>query len=155
MKALSVVHDTIEIRRTYRVPASRVFRAWTVKAEMGWLGPGDARWNTRVVEQELRIGGKRIMTFGPDEGPHLSEECIYVDIVADRRLCFAETVKADGETISVSMVTIQFNPQGDATEVIVTDQLAFLDGGDTPAGRREGWADTIAKLDALMKEKMQ
>ena len=26
MKALSVVHDTIEMRRTYRVPAARIFR---------------------------------------------------------------------------------------------------------------------------------
>jgi uncharacterized protein YndB with AHSA1/START domain/DNA-binding transcriptional ArsR family regulator len=145
----SVVHDTIQISRIYGVPHARIFRAWTVKEEMGWLGPGDKRWNTRVVEQELRIGGKRIMTFGPDEGPHYAEECIYVDIVDDRRLCFAETVKADGESISVSMVTIQFNPLPDGTEVIVTDQLAFLDGGDTPAGRREGWDDTIGKLDRM------
>ncbi len=147
----TVVHDTIRIERIYQVPAARLFRAWTVKAEMGWLGPGDARWNTRVVEQALHIGGRRVMTFGPDEGPHYREECIYLDIVADRRLCFAETVLADGARISVSLVTIQFDPSAGGTGVIVTDQLAFLDGGDTPEGRRRGWSDTIGKLDALAK----
>jgi uncharacterized protein YndB with AHSA1/START domain len=151
MTELSVVHDTIRIKRVYGAPHARIFRAWTVKEEMGWLGPGpgDGSWKTKVVEQDLRIGGRRVMTFAPPGGLSCTEECRYVDIVDNRRICFAETVTCDGVRISVSMVTIECNPHPKGAEVIVTDQLAFLDGGDTPAGRREGWADTIAKLDKM------
>ncbi len=118
---------------------------------MGWLGPGDARWNTRVVEQALHIGGRRVMTFGPTRARITARNASISTSSRTGRLCFAETVLADGARISVSLVTIQFDPSAGGTGVIVTDQLAFLDGGDTPEGRRRGWSDTIGKLDALAK----
>ncbi len=150
MKEPSVVHDTIVVKRTYRATPARIFRAWSVKEEMGWLGPGDVRWDTKILEQDFRIGGRRRMTFAAPGDVGYAEDCEYVDIVPDRRICFSETVKHGGVRISVSMVTIEFNPKGANAEVIVTEQATFLDGGDTPAGRRQGWAGTFAKLDDLM-----
>ena len=48
--------------------------------------------------------------------------------------------------ITTSMVTVELFDRGARTELVVTDQLAILDGGDTAAGREHGWGETLDKL---------
>jgi hypothetical protein len=56
----------------------------------------------------------------------------------------------EGTRISVSLATVEFTPVGDiGTHMVFTEQGAFLDGHESPAGRAEGMASL---LDALGKE---
>jgi hypothetical protein len=57
--------------------------------------------------------------------------------------------------ITTSMVTVEFLPHGDRTELIVTDQLVVLDGGDTAADRERGWGETLAKLTPFLRSLSQ
>jgi uncharacterized protein YndB with AHSA1/START domain len=83
--------------------------------------------------------------FGPPDETFV-EDCHYVDIVPNRRLCYAMTITRGNTRLTVSMVTVELAPRGARCEVKVTDQLAILDGGDTARARERGWGETLDKL---------
>jgi uncharacterized protein YndB with AHSA1/START domain len=150
MSDRSVSHDTVVVRRLYDAAAGRVYRAWTdpVLLEQ-WYVPGDAQWPAKMVAHDFRVGGEKRITFGPP-GETFVEDCHYVDIVPERRICYAMSIARGSVRITVSMVTVEFAPQGNRCEVRVTDQMAMLDGGDTAADRERGWGETLDKLPAAI-----
>jgi len=150
MTERSVVHETVAVRRTYDAAPERVFRAWTDPAQLQrWYVPGDETWSATIVEHDFRIGGRKRITFGTP-ADRFSEDCWYVDIVANQRICYAMTVAHGEVRISVSMVTAEFLPHGRGCALRVTDQLTILDGGDTAEGRQRGWGETLDKLPAVI-----
>ena len=57
----------------------------------------------------------------------------------------------DGKKISVSLATIDFEPQGKGTKLIVTEQGAFLDGYDDAGARERGTNDLMDQLAASLQ----
>ncbi|MEM1046681.1 MAG: SRPBCC domain-containing protein [Pseudomonadota bacterium] len=57
---------TLEIRRHFAVPATRLYAAWTDPGQIGlWWGPDG--FTTRVLSQDLRVGGQfEFEMIGPD-----------------------------------------------------------------------------------------
>jgi len=150
MEERSVVHDTIVVRRTYDASAERVYRAWTDRAELErWYVPGDERWTATMLPHDFRVGGGKRFRFGPPDETFF-EDCHYVDIVPERRICYAMTFSRGDMRITVSMVTVEFVPRGQRCDVRVTDQLAILDGGDTAKDRERGWGETLDKLSSIV-----
>jgi uncharacterized protein YndB with AHSA1/START domain len=145
-----VVHDTVVVRRLYDAAAERVYGAWTDAAFLErWYVPGDERWSAKIVAHDFRVGGGKRITFGPPEETFV-EDCHYVDIVPNRRICYAMTIARGDTRITVSMVTVELSPQGGRCEVRVTDQVAILDGGDTARDRERGWGETLDKLPSVV-----
>ena len=66
--------------------------------------------------------------------------------MADQRIVYTYEMHADEDRISVSVATVVFRPQGESTQLILTEQGVFLDGHDTSAQREEG---TRSMLDSL------
>ena len=150
MNERSVIHDTVIVRRTYDSTPERVYRAWMEPALLErWYVPGDEKWSAKIVEHDFRVGGGKWITFGPPEET-FSEHCHYVDIVPNRRICYAMTIARGDTRITVSMVTVEFIPHPEQCEVRVTDQLAILDGGDTAKDRQRGWGETLDKLSGVV-----
>jgi uncharacterized protein YndB with AHSA1/START domain len=150
MEERSVVHDTVVVRRSYNASAERVYRAWTDRAELErWYVPGDETWTAKMLTHDFRVGGGKRFTFGPPTETFV-EDCHYVDIVPERRICYAMTISRGATRITVSMVTVEFTSQGRRCDVRVTDQLAILDGGDTAKERERGWGETLDKLSAIV-----
>ena len=53
-KAQSAAKITLQVKRTYRAPREKVFRAWTDRAELAqWFAPS-AEYSTVVPELEKR-----------------------------------------------------------------------------------------------------
>jgi len=150
MSDQSVIHDTVVVRRLYEAPAERVYRAWTDPALLErWYVPGDEKWSAKIVEHDFRVGGGKRITFGPP-GETFVEDCHYVDIVPNRRICYAMAIARGDTRITVSMVTVEFTAHGERCDVRVTDQLAILDGGDTAKDRQRGWGETLDKLPSVL-----
>jgi uncharacterized protein YndB with AHSA1/START domain len=142
----SVTHDTVVVHRTYAASAKRVYAAWTDAAELErWYVPGDASWKAKMLKHDFSVGGGKRFTFGPPDQT-FTEDCVYVDIVPERRICYAMTISRGDKRITVSMVTVELIPRGARCDVRVTDQLAILDGGDTSKDRERGWGETLDKL---------
>jgi uncharacterized protein YndB with AHSA1/START domain len=108
--------------------------------------PGDASWSSKILVHEFRRGGAKKLEFGPPGGPTYTEDCRYEDIVPERRVCFVMTILRANVPITTSLVTVELLALGSRTEVVVTDQIAILDGSDGAKERERGWVETLDKL---------
>ena len=147
MSETTTTHDTITVRETYKASAERVFRAWQDPAALQrWYVPGDAGWSSEILTHDFRVGGAKLIAFGPQGGQRYTEDCRYVDIVNNRRICFSMLIMRGETRITASMVTVELLKRPAGTEVVTTDQLTILDGGETPDDRERGWSEVLQKL---------
>jgi uncharacterized protein YndB with AHSA1/START domain len=136
----AVVHNSFTIERTYPSPPARVFSAFADRdLKSRWFGGPE-------IEHELdfRVGGhERLRNRG---GGQAFFESRYHAIVRERRIVFSYDLHLDGAHVSTSLTTVELEPDGAGTRLTFTEQGAFFDGLDDPAGREHG---TGGLLDAL------
>ncbi len=146
MSAGSVEHATFVVERRYEVSPERAFAAWAdPEAKARWYVDSDAG-----LELDFRVGGRERSQGAAPDGRAYSYEALYQDIVPARRIVYTYEMHLEGTRISVSLATVEFTPMGDGgTHMIFTEQGAYLDGHESPAGRADGMGSL---LDALGRE---
>jgi uncharacterized protein YndB with AHSA1/START domain len=148
MTERSIRHATFVIGRTYATPPARVFSAWAEPAAKArWFASGDEA--TDEYELDFRVGGREISRGGAPDGQAYTYEARYQDIVPDERIVYMYDMYRDETRISVSLATVELEPEGAGTRLTYTEQGAFLDGEDKPEFREQG---TGGLLDALGAE---
>ena len=68
----------------------------------------------------------------------------FQDIVSGRRTVYGYAIYRGDVRITVSLQTVEFVPDGAGTRMILTEQIAILDGSDKAADRERGiglWLD--------------
>ena len=146
MSRATVAHETFVIERTYDVPVAQTFRAWAdplLKAR--WFA-GSAEALGSGYALDFRVGGREVNRGGPPGGPIYTYESEFRDIIPEQRIVYTYEMFADEARISVSAATVQFSGQDGTSQLVLTEQGAFLDGHDTVAQREEG---TRSLLDSL------
>jgi glutathione S-transferase len=111
------------VRRTIRAQAARIFDAWTQPEQLrAWWGPRPVTCSG--AEVDLRVGGRfRIDNALPD-GTTVTIEGEFRAIEPPHRLVYTWRM-GTGPGAENSLVTVRFEPRGDATEVVVVhEQLA-------------------------------
>jgi uncharacterized protein YndB with AHSA1/START domain len=146
----SAAHATFTLERFYPVPAARVFAAWAdPAAKARWFAPEPGAGH----QLDFRIGGREVAHGGPGDGPVMTFETVYQDIVPDERIVYTSALSEGDGLMTVSLTTVEL--QGthqdgrDGTLLRLTEQGAFLDGREEPRWREQGTAD---QLDALGRE---
>jgi uncharacterized protein YndB with AHSA1/START domain len=111
---------TLVVRKTIRASAERLYTAWTDPTQVKrWWGPRGVQCT--AAEIDLRIGGRyRIANQFPD-GKILWITETFESIEAPHKLVY--TWQLEAQTDTFERVTVQFEPRGDETEVIVTHEL--------------------------------
>jgi uncharacterized protein YndB with AHSA1/START domain len=143
----SVNHATFVVERTYDASPQRVFAAWAdPEAKARWFGNPDQ--GAAEYELDFQVGGREF-NRGTVEGQEYTYEARYRDIVPDERIVYAYDMHSGERRISVSLGTVQLEPQGDGTRLTYTEQGAYLDGLDSPEQRQQG---TGGLFDALGEE---
>jgi len=148
----STTHATFVIERTYAAAPQRVFDAWAdPAAKAQWFGPPDKPKEAYTLE--FRVGGREHLSIPMPDGPLYSFDAFYMDIVPGQRIVYTYDMHRDQQRISVSVATIEIEPDGAGTRLTVTEQGVYLDGLDTPAAREHGTnvlMDTLgARLEAV------
>jgi uncharacterized protein YndB with AHSA1/START domain len=77
----------------------------------------------------------------------LTNHTVYQDIVPNRRIVFAYTMTVGNRRISASLATVELLPSGTGTDLIFTDQGAYLEGADGPEIRKAGWDGLLNSLE--------
>ena len=150
MSQRSAEHATFVLERTYSASPDRVFGAWADPAAKARWMSGPAEWTRTEHELDFRVGGREVSRVAaPDGGPVYTYEARYQDIVANRRIVYAYDMYLDDQRISVSLATVELEPNGAGTRLIFTEQDVFLDGADSVDQRQQG-SGTL--LDALGAE---
>lgn len=143
----SVNHSTFVVERTFDASPQRVFAAWAdPEAKARWFGNPDQ--GVAEYQLDFQVGGREY-NRGEVEGQEYTYEARYQDIVPDERIVYAYDMHVGERRISVSLGTVELEPEGDGTRLTYTEQGAYLDGLDTPEQRQSG---TGGLFDALADE---
>jgi uncharacterized protein YndB with AHSA1/START domain len=142
MSERSVEHATFVVDRRYDASLARTFAAWAdPEAKARWFIDSEA-----FLELDFRVGGRERSEGTAPDGNTYAYEAVYQDIVPGRRIVYAYDMLLDGIRLSVSLATVEFNPEGDGTRLVFTEQGAFLDGHEVPAQREHGMGSLLDLL---------
>ena len=153
MEERSVIHSTFVIERSYAATPERVFGAFADPAKKRrWFIEGRAH-DVEQYEMEFQVGGKERARFRFKEGTPVAgvvctNDTSYQDIVPNRRVVFASTMRLGEQCISASLVTVELLPSETGTDLILTHQGAFFEGADGPEIREVGWRTLLERLAA-------
>jgi uncharacterized protein YndB with AHSA1/START domain len=150
----SVQHGTFVIEREFAFPRARLFAAWAVReAKDRWFGGPSGQWKPLERQMEFRVGGTE-RARGHWTGGRVSDfQAQYHDIVQDKRIVYSYSMHIDEKKISVSLATIEFEPSGKGTRLILTEQGAFLDGYDDAGSRERGTGELMNALGKSLEGK--
>lgn len=140
-----IIHDTINLERTYDAPPARVFAAWAdPKARARWSVPDGAALVYDAAD--FREGGLDRARCGSPDDMRYVIETRYVSIAPQRHIVFAEQVTAAGRPQSASVVTVALQgAAGGRTHLALTIQLTAVDP-TIHEGNHEGWAIVLDQL---------
>jgi uncharacterized protein YndB with AHSA1/START domain len=145
-----VVHRTFSVERTYPAPPARVFAAFADPgAKRRWLAEGEGVEVDGFV-LDFRVGGFERTRFRVVGGAPGRNDTLFLDIVPDQRIVFAYALSAGDVRASAALTTVELAPYGGGTRLLLTEQVAFLDGVDGGAGRQRGWGTLLDRLGDAM-----
>ena len=145
----TIAHATIVMERTYNASPSRVFAAWSdVEARKRWSAPAD---DIRIEyeEADFREGGRDLSRCIEPGTEDYIAAVTYIDIKRDQRIAFVEDIAHGRKRVSAALISVELSPQGAATRLLLTMQIASFDEAGMEQGYQFGWN---AALDNLAKE---
>lgn len=147
---MTVTNATFTIERVLNAPPSRVFSAYTsVEAKGRWFKP-PTEVETLNRDFDFRVGGRERFHARWPDGRVTDFQAVYHDIVENERIILVYDMFQNDEKLSVSLLTLEFRPEGERTRLIHTEQGCYLVGGaEAVAGREHGTAWGIDNLVAL------
>jgi uncharacterized protein YndB with AHSA1/START domain len=147
----SIVHATFSLQRIYDATPAQVFRALSDKAAKArWFEGGDG-YTSLEREMDVRPGGRERLKGRWASGMVSTFDAVYFDVVPDQRLVYAYEMHLDDRKISVSLATMELQPEGAGTRLVVTEQGAFLDGYDDAGSRERGTGFLLDRLGASLQ----
>lgn len=148
MSTAPITFDTFVIERTYKAAPERVFDAWAdpVKKRR-WFVEGEG-WTIDAYETDFREGGVERSRFRFGDGPPMTNDVFFHDIVENRRIVSSYAMTLGGQRISASLATLEIVPSGTGTLLRYTEQGAYFEGAgpDPVKGRRAGCAELFEAL---------
>ena len=143
----TLAETTLVIRRTFKAPREKVFRAWTEEETIKkWWGPEEC--TPEITEFNLRVGGRfRIATCKSETGEEIFVNGEYREIQPPEKIVFTWNWEPPGMEISETQVTVEFRERGGATELTLTHER--LPDEKTRDLHGKGWnsgLDCLARL---------
>lgn len=119
--AAQVPTIALRMRRTFKAPRERVFRAWTDPEKLArWWGP-----ETRTcpfAELDPRPGGRWRTCMRAEDGAENWVQGVYREVDPPARLVFTWAWEDNGVPGHETLVTIEFHDRGDETEMVFTHE---------------------------------
>jgi uncharacterized protein YndB with AHSA1/START domain len=147
----SAVHASFSVERVFAATPTQVFRAFADKdAKARWFAGGDGY---ALIERamDVRPGGRERVSGRWASGMVSTFDAVYFDVVPDARLVYAYEMHLDDRKISVSLATVDIQPAGAGTRVVVTEQGVFLDGYEDAGAREHGTGFLLDQLGASLR----
>ncbi len=148
--ALSEAHTSFRIDRKLPALPARVFAAWSrAEAKQAWFSCHDD-WRNAGYALDFRVGGSEYNEVRDGGDVAHVFRAHFLDIVPDRRIVYAYELLLGERRISVSLVTVAFQPDAGGTLMSFTEQVVFLDGHADDGERREGTEVGLDRLAAWL-----
>jgi uncharacterized protein YndB with AHSA1/START domain len=146
-----VTHASFSLERSLNAPPSAVFEAFSDPASKKKWFAGPPEWQQGEYSLDFREGGRETDAGGPDGGMVAEMRATYHDIVVNERIVYTYEMLLDGKRMSVSLSTLEFEPDGDGTLLSLTEQGVYFTGTreDDQAQVAERKQGASGLLDAL------
>jgi len=137
--------------REFDAPIGLVFDVLTKPEHVrNWFAPFDCQ--VTVCSIDLRVGGEYHIVFKTTDGEECSFRGTYLEVEPPSRLVFTwawhETDDFASPRGQESIVTIQFSPAGERTEMVFT-QAVFKEE-QARAAHNRGWTESFDKLGSFL-----
>lgn len=140
----SVLVSSFAVERAYSVSPDKVFAAWAdPRTKARWF----AGANSEQHELDFRPGGVEITRGRNAEGKPLIFESRYHDIVPGQRIVYSSVLLVEQTPVTISITTVQFQPDDTGTTLVLTEQDTYLDGHEQPEWRESGTNGWLAALE--------
>jgi uncharacterized protein YndB with AHSA1/START domain len=133
-------HGTFTLNRVWAAKPEQVFRAWSEPAlKAQWFTGPEDRWTLIRRSMDFRVGGTELLEGKfTESGMVTFFEARFHVIEPARRLVYAYDLHHSGRFHSVTLSSLELEPEGEKTRVSYTEQIVFLDGKDGTEPRRQG-----------------
>jgi uncharacterized protein YndB with AHSA1/START domain len=146
-----IINNQFTLERDYPHPAAKVFRALAEPdKKRRWFAEGDG-FVLDDFTMDFRPGGFERYRFRFGDGPPMTTDQLYFDIIADERVVFAYHMTIDGAPLSSSLASMELVEQAGGTRLRYVEHTMYLDGNDGSASRREGCEQLLGKLGAELE----
>ena len=144
----------LAVERFIDAPPDIVFRVWTGRLE-DWWAPKP--WTTRLIEQDLRPGGRSAMIMTGPDGELPPMEGVILDVTPNRRIVITDAFAAGWIPQKPFMASVfTFTPEGGGTRYRAAarhwdeasqkqhEAMGFIEGWGTVAGQLAELAEAEA-----------
>lgn len=153
----ATVHSTFTVEHRYPYKPETVFAAFSDPAKKRrWYAEGEAH-ELQQWEMDFRVGGEERLRYRftpghPIEGQVISNEGRFQDIVPGQRIVTAQTMMLQDKRLFSALVTLEFVPDGDGTNLILTNQGAFYEaaGADFAKMIEQGWRGLLKAAEKVL-----
>lgn len=139
----------LSIERRIAAPPERVFQVWTERTAEWWASKP---WETEIVAQDLRPGGRTAMIMrGPDQETPLMEG-VFLEVTPNRRIVFTNAFTEGWIPQQPFMVAFfEFEPDGEGTlyRAGARHWDAASREGHLQMNFHAGWMQVVDQLAAL------
>ena len=151
-----VTHATFTLERSFKAAPDTVFEALSNPAiKRQWFAAND---QSELIDfdSDFRPGGVQHLHYrftdnSPFPGVPLTDDGIFQAIVPGERIVTTSRMAIGGAPMSVSLTTFEVFPNGDGTDLICTNQVAFFENADGPVMREHGWRVLLDKLGEVLE----
>lgn len=142
-----IARSEFTLTRTYPAPCARVWNAFADEQEkLAWWGGGDAVEPSEWAF-DFRIGGRDVAEGKFHDGPVSRYVATYTDIVEHNRIVTTYDMWIDGDHMSTSVASLEFETVDGGTRFTHAEHGVFFDRFWDDGPNREG--GTRGLLDAL------
>ncbi len=139
----------LSIDRLIDAPPATVYKVWTERLEEWWA---PRPWTTRIVEQDLRPGGRSAMVMTGPDGETSEMEGVVLEVVPNEKIVFTNAFSAGWVPQKPFMVGIfAFADEGGKTRYTASSRHwdAETQQRHEAMGFYDGWrqvADQLAEI---------
>ncbi len=136
----------LSIERYIDAPPETVFRVWTERLEEWWA---PKPWTTKIIEQDLRPGGRSAMIMSGPDGDTSPMEGVILEVIPNRSIVFTNAFTVGWIPQTPFMVGFfTFSPEGEGTRYLAGarhwDEAAHKQ--HEAMGFIEGWGTVARQL---------
>ena len=151
MEQPNVIHSTFVVERNLSKPPETVFAAFAdLDKARRWYAEGEGH-KLEEFTSDFRVGGIQTLRYKlgpgtPVAGMTIVNQARYQEIQPSRRIVTATTMDLEGTRILAAQVTIELLPNGNGTDLILTNQGAHFETGLSPQMLEAGWRGLLETL---------
>lgn len=139
----------VEIRKTVKAPAERVFAAWTEPNQIAkWMGSVD-RPIPRITQDFVVGGDYRIDGIGSGATDVFGT---YKEIVPGKKIVYSWSTNSKEYPAYETLVTVEFIQRGDQTEIVLVHNKFQTE--NVAKGHAVGWQGGLDKLAQLVESEL-